>query len=143
VLATDIDPEAVRVTRSNAALNSLGPLVCAKAAAGLHYPAIHARAPYDLIFANILARPLASMARGLAQLLSPGGTVVLSGLTREQLRWISACYRAHGLIPVQTVKIENWAALALRKPGTKTKRPGPNPGRYKVSSAAPGWEQDL
>ncbi len=121
VLATDIDPESVRVTTLNAAINHLSPQVQALTAAGLHHPAIRDHAPYDLIFANILARPLATLAQGLSQLLQPGGMLILSGLTREQLRWIAACYRARGLVPVQTVRIENWIALAVRKPTLKSK----------------------
>lgn len=143
VLATDIDPEAVRVTKLNAARNNLAPRVHAITAAGLHHPAIRATAPYDLIFANILARPLASLAQGLSQLLAPGGIVILSGLTRDQLRWIAACYRARGLISVTTIKIENWVAVALQKTGINAKRLKHGSRRFNVSSAAPGWELDL
>jgi ribosomal protein L11 methyltransferase len=143
VLATDIDPEAVRVTKLNAARNNLAPRIHAVTAAGLHHPAIRAAAPYDLIFANILARPLASLAQGLSQLLAPGGIVILSGLTRDQLRWIAACYRARGLIPVAIVKIENWIAVALQKTGINAKRLKHGSRRFNVSSAAPGWELDL
>lgn len=119
VLASDIDPEAVRVTELNAARNNLAPRIHAVTAAGLHHPAIRAAAPYDVIFANILARPLASLAKGLSQLLAPGGIVILSGLTRDQLRWISACYRARGFVPLHTIRIENWVAIALQKGGKK------------------------
>lgn len=143
VLATDIDPEAVRVTKLNATRNSLAPRLLAVTAAGLHHPAIRSAAPYDLIFANILARPLANLAQGLSQLLVPGGIVILSGLTREQLRWITACYRARGLIPVATIKIENWVAVALQKTGINAKRLKHGSRRFNVSSAAPGWELDL
>jgi ribosomal protein L11 methyltransferase len=143
VLATDIDPEAVRITRLNARLNNLAPCIHAITAAGLHHPAIRAGAPYDLIFANILARPLASLAQGLSQILAPGGIVVLSGLTRDQLRWISACYRARGLVPLHTIRIENWVAIALQKSGIKAKRLKHGSRRFNVSAAAPGWELDL
>ncbi len=142
VLATDIDPEAVRVTKLNASRNRLAPRIHAVTAVGLHHPAIRAAAPYDLIFANILARPLASLAQGLSQLLAPGGIVILSGLTREQLRWIVACYRARGLIPVTSIKIENWVAVALQRTGINAKRPKHGFGRFNVSAAAPGWELD-
>lgn len=116
VLATDIDPEAVRVTKLNASLNDLGPHVQALIAQGLNHPAIRQAGPFDLVFANILARPLALLAQNLSALLSPGGILILSGLTRDQLRWIAACYRQRGLIPVQTIKIESWVALVVRKP---------------------------
>jgi ribosomal protein L11 methyltransferase len=141
VLATDIDPEAVRVTKLNAAGNGLRPRVKALTAAGLHHHAIRERAPYDLIFANILARPLVSLAQGLSRLLMPGGTVILSGLTRDQLRWVSAAYIARGLVPTHVVKIENWVALAMqRKPA---KRPKRGSGRFENYAKAPGWERDI
>ncbi len=116
VLATDIDPEAVRVTKLNAALNNLGPRINALTAAGLHHHAIRAAGPFDLIFANILARPLVSLAQGLCSLVEPGGTIILSGLTRDQLRWVSSAYKSRGLVPTHVVKIENWVALAMKQP---------------------------
>jgi ribosomal protein L11 methyltransferase len=143
VLATDIDPEAVRITRLNASRNKLDPCIHAFAAAGLHHQAIRAGAPFDLIFANILARPLVGLAQGLSQILAPGGIVILSGLTRDQLRWISACYRARGLVPLHMVRIENWVAIALLKKGIKAKRLKHGSRRFNVSAAAPGWELDL
>jgi ribosomal protein L11 methyltransferase len=115
VLATDIDPEAVRVTDLNAKLNNLGPHINAITASGLHHPAIRNAAPFDLIFANILARPLVALAPDLSLLLQPGGSIILSGLTRDQLRWVSAAYKNRGLVPTHTVKIENWVAIALRR----------------------------
>jgi ribosomal protein L11 methyltransferase len=115
VLATDIDPEAVRVTKLNANLNNLGPRLNAVTAAGLHHPAIRTAGPFDLVFANILARPLVALAQGLTRLVAPGGTIILSGLTRDQLRWVSAAYINRGLVPAHVVKIENWVAVALTR----------------------------
>jgi ribosomal protein L11 methyltransferase len=141
VLASDIDAEAVRVTLDNAALNNLHPLVLGVTAAGLHHPAIRHAGPFDLIFANILARPLVALAHGISQLLEPGGTVILSGLTRDQLRWVSAAYKVRGLVPVAIVRIDNWVALAMTRP--KTKRPKRGFGRSAIYTKAPGWERDI
>ncbi len=141
VLASDIDAEAVRVTLDNAALNNLHPLVLGVTAAGLHNPAIRQTAPFDLIFANILARPLVALAHGICQLLEPGGTVILSGLTRDQLRWVSAAYKVRGLVPVAIVRIDNWVALAMTRP--QTKRPKRGFGRSAIYTKAPGWERDI
>jgi ribosomal protein L11 methyltransferase len=135
-LATDIDPEAVRVTVLNAALNRVLPLVRAATAPGLQHAKIAGAAPYDLIFANILARPLISLAQGLKTILAPGGTLILSGLTRDQIRWVSAAYRNRGLVETQTLLLGNWATLVFTNPvknQTKSKTPG---------SAGPGWELD-
>jgi ribosomal protein L11 methyltransferase len=145
VLATDIDPESVRVTKLNARSNRVGPQMRAVTAAGLHHRTIRDAAPFDLIFANILARPLAKLAQGLSHMLLPGGTLILSGLTRDQLRWISSAYRARGLVPTQIVRIENWIALAVTKPAYKRKRPARGTGRFKtyLASRGSGWAEDV
>ena len=118
-LATDIDPEAVRVTLNNAALNGVKPLVRGQTAPGLHHTCIKQSAPYDLIFANILARPLASLAPGLCTILAPGGSLILSGLTLDQKRWITACYKNRGLIKGKIIRKENWLAIVMTKPNKK------------------------
>jgi ribosomal protein L11 methyltransferase len=144
VLATDIDPEAVRVTKLNATLNNLGPHIHALTAAGLHHHAIRQAGPFDLIFANILARPLVSLAQGLTHLLEPGGTIILSGLTRDQLRWVSAAYKTRGLIPTHVVKIENWVALALQRMTPNAKRPRQDLRRsHNYTKASTDWMRDI
>jgi ribosomal protein L11 methyltransferase len=138
-LATDIDPEAVRVTRLNAALNDVGPLVNGVTAPGLKHRRIANTAPYDLIFANILARPLISLAQGLASVLAPGGNLILSGLTLDQVRWVSASYRNRGLVCRQTLILGSWATLTL---SSKKKRPKHfRAGRLISSAVGTGWEE--
>jgi ribosomal protein L11 methyltransferase len=119
VIASDIDPQAVSVTRANARLNQTANHIHAVEATGLRHPIIRKAAPYDLIFANILARPLLALAGGLAAALAGGGTVVLSGLTRDQRREVAAAYRNRGLIPLPPFYLGNWATLVF----TKAKRP--------------------
>jgi ribosomal protein L11 methyltransferase len=139
-LASDIDPEAVRVTRRNATRNGAGALVEAIAAPGLKHAGITGGAPYDLIFANILARPLVALAPGLAQCLRPGGTLILSGLTLDQCRWMLATYRNRGLIPQRRVARGNWATLVLTRP-EKQKRPDRfRAGRQVAGAHGAGWE---
>ena len=139
-LATDIDPEAVRVTQLNAALNGVAPLIAAATAPGLKHRKIAGAAPYDLIFANILARPLINLAQGLTSILAPGGNLILSGLTVDQIRWVSAAYRNRGLIHTQTLRRENWATLRLT---SKKKRPDRfRVGRLVSRAAGPGWKLD-
>ena len=143
-LASDIDPEAVRVTRANAALNGVKPQIMSFAAAGLGHPRIAASAPYDLIFANILARPLVALSTGLARVLSPGGDLILSGLTLDQMRWIEATYRSRGLVLKARVTRGNWASLVFTRPQTKKHPGGRTPGRFLGSgSKGAGWELDL
>ncbi len=139
-LASDIDPEAVRVTADNARLNGVAPSIRAITAPGMKDPRIASGAPYDLIFANILARPLVALAQGLSQALAPGGKLVLSGLTRDQSRWILATYRNRGLVPVQKIGLGNWMTLVLTRP-QKQKRPDRlRAGRLAPPALGKGWE---
>ena len=114
VLATDIEPWSVRVARQNAAANGVRRLVRAVLADGWHQTVVRRGAPYDLVFANILARPLCRMARDLATRLAPGGTVILSGLLESQARMVMAAHRRQGLILERRLTEGRWATLVLR-----------------------------
>jgi ribosomal protein L11 methyltransferase len=116
VLAADFDPEAVRVTRANARLNGVGARVRAVKADGFRRRVIRARAPFALILANILARPLVKLAPGLAAALAPGGFAVLSGLLVAQEREVMGAYRAQGLRLVARWRRNGWATLMLGRP---------------------------
>jgi len=140
-LATDIDPEAVRVTLLNAALNRVTPLLNGVTAPGLKHTRIAHGAPYDLIFANILARPLISLAHGLKNILTPGGTLILSGLTRDQIRWVSAAYRNRGLIATQTLLLGNWATLVFSNPAKQNRPKSLRFGRLVSGAVGKGWEE--
>jgi ribosomal protein L11 methyltransferase len=113
-LATDIDPWSVRVARENVALNGLAGRVRCALAVGWQ-PAARAGAPYDLVFANILARPLCSMAVSMAANLAPGGTAILAGLLRSQARMVLAAHRRAGLVLDFSIEEGRWACLVLRK----------------------------
>ena len=115
VLATDIDQWSVRVARQNVALNQLGARVWCRVATGWQ-PAARAWAPYHLVFANILARPLCTMARSLAAALAPGGTAILSGLLTRQARMVLAAHRRAGLVLDFRLAEADWTTLVLRKP---------------------------
>ena len=116
VLASDIDPVAIEVTRENAAANGETALVHALVADGLAHPALAGHAPYDLILANILAEPLTRLARDLAPMVERGGALVLSGLLRWQENLVLSFYRPQGLV-LRTIRRENmWSALVLEKP---------------------------
>jgi len=112
-IASDIDEDAVTVTRDNARINGTVHLMRCVTAAGLDHPAITAHSPYDLILANILARPLVSLAPAIARALSADGRLILSGLTSDQVRMVRAAYLAHGLSVTDTLLDENWATLTL------------------------------
>jgi ribosomal protein L11 methyltransferase len=115
VLASDIDDEAERVTRFNAGRNGVQPLVRAVSGPGYRSRAVARAGPYDLIVANILARPLIAMAGELARHLAPGGWAVLSGLLERDGRRVLAAHQAHGLRLVHWVPRDRWLTLALRE----------------------------
>jgi len=116
VLASDIDPVAVEITRENAAINVEAPWVRAVVADGLTNPAIARRAPFDLIVANILAGPLTRLAPAIARALAPGGVLVLSGLMHWHANLVVAFYRPHGLILRAVRRDGSWSALVLERP---------------------------
>lgn len=114
-LAVDIDAEAVRVTRVNAWRNGVAALVRAGAGAGFAAPLLNRAGRFDLIAANILARPLVSMAPALARALTPGGEAVLSGLLTHQEAPVIAAYRAQGLRLTRRIRIDSWSTLILKR----------------------------
>jgi ribosomal protein L11 methyltransferase len=106
VLATDIDPIAVVTTVEN---------VDAIEATGLEHSEITARAPYDLILANILAGPLTELAPGMGQITQPGGTAILSGILNTQADGVIAAYELAGFQLVDHLKRKDWTTLVLEK----------------------------
>ncbi|NNG03229.1 MAG: 50S ribosomal protein L11 methyltransferase [Inquilinus sp.] len=115
VLAVDVDAESVRVARHNARLNRVAGLVRAARGDGYASRAVAGGGPYDLIVANILARPLAAMAKDLSAHLAPGGTAILAGLLERQQAQVLAAHRAQGLVLVGRVRAGIWPTLILAK----------------------------
>jgi ribosomal protein L11 methyltransferase len=113
VVGTDIDAPSVRIARENAALNRAR--VRFAHASGLADRHVRAGAPYDLVFANILAPPLVALAEDIRRALRPGGTAILSGLLRAQERRITAAYLSHGLVLVRRLRRDAWSSLVLRR----------------------------
>jgi len=113
VLATDIDPVATRVARENVRLNGIASGIALETAPGFHSTAFGRHGPFDLIIANILARPLMRMAPQLAAQLAPNGDVILSGILASQ-RWkVLAAYNGAGLRHVKTIWREGWVTIHL------------------------------
>jgi ribosomal protein L11 methyltransferase len=116
VVASDIDPWAVRVTAANARLNHLHPWLCCRRADGFADPGLAAGVPYDLITANILAGPLRRLARPLRRHLAPGGVAVLSGLLLRQERSVLNAYRDQDLRLARRIVLGDWPTLILTRP---------------------------
>jgi len=115
VLGTDIEPWSVRTARDNARLNRLSRLVRVRLANGWMHPAVRGGGPYDLVFENILARPVCAMARTMAANLAPGGTAILAGLLHSQARMVLAAHRRRGLRLVRMIRQGNWTTIVLAK----------------------------
>ncbi len=120
VIASDIDPVSIEVAEENARINRVklgrGPAQLELAVGpGLDHPRLEARAPYDLIIANILAGPLIELAPSLAGALMPGGRLILAGLLDHQADAVTAAYRRQGMMAGTAILRGDWPTLTLRK----------------------------
>ncbi|MBL8574532.1 MAG: 50S ribosomal protein L11 methyltransferase [Hyphomicrobiaceae bacterium] len=115
VVASDIDPVAVRMSRYNARVAGLAPRLTILEADGTRAAAIRAVAPYDLILANILPDPLVALAPGIVASLGRGGLLVLAGLRSGEQPRLEAAYRTRGLRLVARETIKEWAGLVLAR----------------------------
>ena len=115
VLAADIDPEAVRVTRLNVERNGVAGLVRCVLSEGCGQREIGKA--YDIITANILARPLVLMSRDLARRLAPGGHLILAGLLTKHESMVLGAYRAQGLRLEGRIRLKAWSTLILARNG--------------------------
>ncbi|HEX4736963.1 MAG TPA: 50S ribosomal protein L11 methyltransferase [Allosphingosinicella sp.] len=119
-IASDIDPVAIDVAAENAAINAVrlgrarGQLELA-VATGMENSRLKARAPYDLIIANILAGPLIALAPSVAAALAPGGRLLLAGLLDQQAERVAAAYRREGLMLTGRIDRGEWPTLVMRK----------------------------
>ena len=116
ITAVDIDQEAVWVTRQNALDNNVAELINSEVSNGYQAEIVQKNAPYDIIFANILARPLIDMAPDLAASLTPGGYAVLSGFINDQEEWVINAHTNQGLKLVKIYELDNWRAALMEKP---------------------------
>lgn len=114
ILASDIDPIATKVAKENIKLNGVEERVKAVTATGFHHMEILSRAPFNLIVANILARPLMQMAPQMAKALARNGSLILSGILDEQRDKVLAAYRNQGIYHVQTFHRSGWVTLHLK-----------------------------
>ncbi|MER8417232.1 50S ribosomal protein L11 methyltransferase [Mesorhizobium sp. M1329] len=115
VLAADIDPVAVKVAAANARLNQVKGFIETVAAPGFHHPIFAARAPFDLIVANILARPLMRLAPQMAGNIALGGSIVLSGILGRQRDAVVAAYVGQKFRHVRTLHREGWVTIHLKR----------------------------
>lgn len=115
ITAVDIDEEAVIVTLQNTRDNLLDSQIHAAVSDGYASALVRERAPYDIIMANILARPLIEMAPDLYQALKPGGYCILSGFVNDQEDWVVDAHRQQGLQLCKIYEMDNWRAALMEK----------------------------
>jgi ribosomal protein L11 methyltransferase len=115
-VGTEIDPRAAWIAGYNARLNKVGPRFRAYVANGVRRAAIREQGPYDLVFANILSKPLIKLCPDIAASVRPGGHVVLSGLLTHQEPGVRRAYAQRGLVLAHRHRAENWSTLTWRRP---------------------------
>lgn len=109
--ATDIDPDSVRVARTNARIN--------RSAGRIRFAVVdgvpRSRRRFDLLIANILAGPLIALAPAMARAVAPGGTLVLSGILCHQAPAVRARYASLGFALARHIRMEGWSSLTFSK----------------------------
>lgn len=116
VMATDIDPVATETARYNAKQNGVQSHVECLTSVGFTQARMHEQAPFDLVIANILARPLQAMALDIVAHTQAGGTVILSGLLPHQRNPIIASFRLQGLHHEYSHIRDGWLVIVFKKP---------------------------
>lgn len=143
--AADLDPIAVEVAVENARLNGVpagrGPgAITLLTAPGVEHPLIAGRAPYDLVFANILAGPLVALAPSVSAVVARGGHLILAGLLQPQAVKVIAAYRAQGLTLIERSPRREWPVLLFRKDAPANRRAALRGARRET--AGRGWQID-
>lgn len=114
-IGTEIDVQSVKVANENAAKNNVADQFKTYHTRGATNHTIQATAPYDLIFANILARPLTRLAPKLVPLMAKKGHIILSGLLTRQEPLVRAAYIGRGLNLVKRIRKDGWSTLVLKR----------------------------
>ncbi len=112
-LAIEIDHRAAAIAEINARQNKVAQRMQVIAGDGARYIA---GKQFDLVFANILMRPLIKLAPRLVPAVAPDGTLILSGLLRTQAPLVREAYANRGMILEKQIPKEAWMTLVWRKP---------------------------
>jgi ribosomal protein L11 methyltransferase len=117
--AGDIDSVCVTAAGANAKRNRVASIVRPVRAEGVAHQVLRAGAPYDLVLANILARPLRDLAPEIARLSVPGADIILSGLIARDVPGVIAAHGVQGTALARRIDIDGWATLLLRRRGRR------------------------
>ncbi|HXN87935.1 MAG TPA: 50S ribosomal protein L11 methyltransferase [Methylocella sp.] len=117
--AGDIDSVCVKAAGANAKRNRVASFVCPVMAKGVAHEVLRAGGPYNLVLANILARPLRDLAPEIARLAAPGAEVILSGLIGRDVPGVIAAYTRQAIVLGRRIDIDGWATLLMRRGGRR------------------------
>ena len=123
VCAGDIDGLCVKAAFANAKRNGVANFVRPVLAKGVAHPLFRRGAPFDLVLANILARPLRDLAPQIARLTAPGAEIILSGLIGRDVPGVAAAYGMQGIALARRIDIDGWATLLMRRGGGQRQKP--------------------
>ncbi len=115
-IGTDIDPDSVNTALQNARDNDVAAGFKAYACAGTHHANVRSAAPYNTIFANILAKPLVKLAPEIASIAAPGANIILSGLLFHQEPQVRGAFDGRGFILNSRIHRDGWSTLLYSKP---------------------------
>lgn len=115
IIASDIDSVAFSVAKTNVLANGLDKSIRCFEASGFSHDQIKTTGSFDLIFANILMRPLLSLAADISRYSLSGGYVVLSGILCEQAELVTDRFIKFGFSLSREIKIGEWVTLIFCK----------------------------
>ena len=115
VIATDIDEVAVETARANFRANGLNTKITLVCAPGFNKVEIVNRAPFDLVFANILANPLCLLAPSMVKHIQKNGLIILSGILNRQAKRVEGYYITNGFYRVRVQKIGQWTTIIMQR----------------------------
>ena len=115
VIATDIDPVAVRVASDNARVNGVAGRFSALVADGPDSGEVARHCPYGLIVANIFERQLVALAPRIAPALATDGFVILSGLRAESADRVAEAFAARGIARIDRTELSGWTTLVAAR----------------------------
>lgn len=122
LVATDIDPVAVRVAQENLRANGLALAPAGPVEVRQESVPAGMAGRFQVVVANILAEVLAKLFDGdysnvpLAEPLAAGGHMILAGIIEERAHLVIDAARRHGLAPVNRYQESDWVALVVRRP---------------------------
>lgn len=110
VIGFDVDPEAIEVARENATINGVGEELEIE----VNRLASYHEQRFDVVLANLTADVIIPLAPEFPLVTKPGGTLIVSGILREQGDEVLQALTAQGFAPIESKPDGEWVSFALR-----------------------------